>query len=120
VICLRPSLRSTPIGTIHRRRKRPIRRVKGCSRASRWATTCSWSNYTGRLFRECKAVISAELGAILERLGSSAENRQARLRKLAGGRLLGRFFAATRSQLRKVARSLGVRRLASLAGCAAR
>ena len=30
-------------------------------------------DYTGRLFREGKAVISAELGAILERLGSSAE-----------------------------------------------
>ena len=75
---------------------------------------------TGRLFREGKALISAELGAILERLGSSAEHRQARLQKLVGGRLLGRFFAATRSQLRKVARSLGVRRLASLAGCAAR
>jgi len=46
-------------------------------------------DYTGRLFREGKPVISAELGAILERLGSSAENWQARLRKLAGGRLLG-------------------------------
>ena len=43
-------------------------------------------DYTGRLFRDGKAVISAELGAILERLGSSAENWQARLRKLAGGR----------------------------------
>ena len=29
-------------------------------------------DYTGRLYREGKAVISAELGAILERLGSSA------------------------------------------------
>ena len=54
---------------------------------------------TGRLFREGKALISAELGAILERLGSSAENWQARLQKLVGGRLLGRFFAATRSRL---------------------
>ncbi len=59
--------------------------------------------------------ISAELGAILERLGSSAENWQARLRKLSGGRLLGRFFAATRSRLREVAQ-----RLANLAGCPAR
>ena len=41
------------------------------------------SDHTGRLFREGKAVISAELGAILERLGSSAENWQARLRKLS-------------------------------------
>jgi len=77
-------------------------------------------DYTGRLFREGKAVISAELGAILERLGSSAENWQARLQKLASGRLLGRFFAATRSRLREVAQSLGVHRLANLAGCVAR
>ena len=77
-------------------------------------------DYTGRLFREGKAVISAELSAILECLGSSAENWQARLQKLAGGRLLGRFFAATRSRLREVAQRLGVHRLANLAGCAAR
>jgi hypothetical protein len=75
---------------------------------------------TGRLFREGKAVISAELSAILERLGSSAETWQVRLRKLAGGRLLGQFFAAMRSRLREVAQSLGVHRLANLAGCAAR
>ena len=43
---------------------------------------------TGRLFREGKAVISAELGAILERLGSSVEDWHPRLRMLAGGRLL--------------------------------
>ncbi len=77
-------------------------------------------DYTGRLFREGKAVISAEVAAILERLGSSAESWQARLRKLVGGRLLGRFFAATRSRLREVAQSLGVRRLVNLAGCATR
>src|SRR3974390_2802613 len=73
-------------------------------------------DYTGRLFREGKAAISSELGAILERLGSSAENWQARLWKLAGGRLLGRFFAATRSRLREAAQRLGVQRLANLAG----
>jgi hypothetical protein len=63
-------------------------------------------DYTGRLFREGKAVIAAELGAILERLGSSAENWQARLQKLSGGRLLGRFFAATRSRLRSFSGSV--------------
>ena len=75
---------------------------------------------TGRLFREGKAGISAEVDAILKRLGSSAETWQARLRKLSGGRLLGRFFAATRWRLREVAQSLGVRRLINLAGCAVR
>ena len=35
-------------------------------------------DYTGRLFRDGKAAISAELNGILERLGSSAESWQAR------------------------------------------
>jgi hypothetical protein len=77
-------------------------------------------DYTGRLFRAGKAVISAALAGILERLDSSAESWQARLRKLAGGRLLGRFFAATRQRLRELAQNLGVRRLVNLAGCAMR
>jgi len=76
--------------------------------------------YTGQLFREGKAVISAELAGVFERLGSNAENRQARLQKLAAGRLLGRFFAASRARLREVAERLGVHDLANLEGCAAR
>jgi hypothetical protein len=54
--------------------------------------------YTGRLFREGKAAISGELAGVFERLGSNAENWQARLQKLAAGRLLGRFFAASRAR----------------------
>jgi len=42
------------------------------------------------------------------------------LQKLAAGRLLGRFFAASRARLRKVAERLGVHHLANLGGCAAR
>ncbi len=76
-------------------------------------------DYTGRLFRESKAVISAELAGIFERLGSDAESWQARLRKLAASRLLGRFFAASRARLREVAGRLGVHHLANLGGCAA-
>jgi len=76
--------------------------------------------YTGRLFREGKAVISGELAGVFERLGSNAENWQARLRKLAAGRLLGRFFAASRARLREVAERLGVHHPANLGGCAAR
>ena len=48
---------------------------------------------------------------IFERLGNNAENWQARLQKLAAGRLLGRFFAASRARLREVAERLGVHRL---------
>jgi REP element-mobilizing transposase RayT len=77
-------------------------------------------DYTGRLFREGKAVISAEVSGILDRLGSSAESWWVRLEKLSKGRLLGRFFAASRERLRELARGLGVHRLANLGGCPAR
>ena len=77
-------------------------------------------DYTGRLFREGKTAISAELAGILARLGTSAEGWQARLEKLRGGRLLGRFFAASRERLREVAARLGVHHLANLGGCPAR
>jgi hypothetical protein len=43
-------------------------------------------DYTGRLFRDGKATISAELSGILNRLGCSAESWRARLEKLKGGR----------------------------------
>ena len=60
-------------------------------------------DYTGRLFRDGKATISRELSGIFDRLGSSAESWWARLEKLSRGRLLGRFFAASRDRLREVA-----------------
>ena len=74
-------------------------------------------DYTGRLFREGKSVISAELTGILNRLGTTAETWQARLEKLKSGRLLGRFFAASRERHREAATCLRVHRLANLAGC---
>jgi hypothetical protein len=77
-------------------------------------------DFTGRLFRDSKAVISAELTGILNRLGSSAESWRARLEKLKDGRLLGRFFAASRHRLREVAAHLNVHHLANLGGCPAR
>ena len=76
-------------------------------------------DFTGRLFRGAKAVISSELAGILNRLGSSAESWQARLEKLKHGRLLGRFFAASRHRLREVAAHLNVHHLANLDGCPA-
>ncbi len=50
-------------------------------------------DHTGRLFHEGNTAISAELAGVLARLGTSAEGWQARLEKLKGGRLLGRFCA---------------------------
>ncbi len=76
-------------------------------------------DYTGRLFREGKSAISAELAGILARVGTSAQGWQARLEKLRGGRLLGRFFAASRERLRAVAARLRVHHLANLGGCPA-
>jgi hypothetical protein len=77
-------------------------------------------DYTGRLFRNGKTALSAELASIFDRLGSSAETWRVRLEKLRTGRLFGRFFAASRERLRQVARRLDVRRVANLAGCPAR
>jgi hypothetical protein len=97
--------------------------------------------FTGRLFRDGESnepptilrrpathhppiatpnVISAELTGILERIGSTAESWWARIEKLSKGRLLGRFFSASRARLREIAARLGVHHLANLAGCPAR
>ncbi len=77
-------------------------------------------DYTGRLFRTGKAVISRELSSIFDRLGTTSDSWWSRLEKLSQGRLLGRYFAAKRERLREVARDLGVHRLANLGGCPAR
>jgi hypothetical protein len=74
-------------------------------------------DYSGRLFREGKAMISREVAAIFERLGATAETWQARLEKLRKGPLMGRFFAASRQRLRDVAARLGLRRAVNLGSC---
>jgi hypothetical protein len=76
-------------------------------------------DYTGRLFREGKARISAELAGILDRIGSSAASWHVRMERLKNGRSFGRFFAASRDKLRELAKRLKVRHLVNLVGCAA-
>jgi hypothetical protein len=76
--------------------------------------------YTGRLFRQGKASISAELAGIFERIGFTAETWRDAMGKLRGERLLGRIFAASRIKLREIAKHLGVRHLVNLTGCALR
>ena len=66
-------------------------------------------DYTARLFRKRKAAISADLAGILDRLNINAASWQARMEKLRQGRLVGRFFAASRKRLREVDGLLGVR-----------
>jgi hypothetical protein len=77
-------------------------------------------DYTGRLFRQGKASISAGLAGIVERLGCSAQCWQVRMEKLRGGSLLGRFLATTRAKLREIAERLGVWHVVNLAGCSTR
>ena len=67
-------------------------------------------DYTGRLFRQGKASISADLAAIFERLGCGAQYWQNRMEKLRDGQLLGRFFATSRAKLREIAERLGMKR----------
>jgi hypothetical protein len=74
-------------------------------------------DYTGRLFREGKTSISAELAGIFERLGCSAQSWQIQIEKLRGDRLLGRFFATSRAKLQEIGERLGVRRVINLRGC---
>jgi len=75
-------------------------------------------DYTARLYRAGKAAVSREVAAILDRLGSTADQWQARLEKLRQGRFLGRYFASRRKRLKEVAEQLGLRRVPNLAGCA--
>ncbi|MGO9468236.1 MAG: hypothetical protein ACLQIB_52130 [Isosphaeraceae bacterium] len=71
------------------------------------------------MFREGKATISRELAEIFERIGTTAQAWQARLQKPSKGRVVGRFFAASRKRLREVAERLGSRRVPNLGGCPA-
>jgi hypothetical protein len=76
-------------------------------------------DYSGRLYREGKAGISAERASILERIGSGAESWQVRMEKFKNGRSFGRFFEASRDKLRKLATRRQVRHLVNVVGCAA-
>jgi hypothetical protein len=77
-------------------------------------------DYTGRLFRPGKAMISAGLAEIFERLGSNTESWRFRMDKLRKSQLPGRFFAASQAKLKRVAEHFNVRSVVNLAGCPAR
>ena len=70
--------------------------------------------YTGRVLRGSKASISSEVADIFARLGCTPETWGVRIAKLTGGRLLGRFLAASRDRLRELAGKLSVRHLANV------
>ena len=78
----------------------------------------------GRLHRPA---LSRRQGRDLSRAGRNPRSPGQQRRELASparetkqGRLLGRFFAASRARLREVAAGLGVHHLANLGGCPAR
>lgn len=70
--------------------------------------------YTGRLLRDGKATICAEVTDILTRIGSTAAAWERRMQRLHGGRLLGRFIAGSREALQRATQRLGISRLANL------
>jgi hypothetical protein len=77
-------------------------------------------DYTGRLFRDGKARVSAEVCTILERIGGGMETWNARLAMLRAGRFFGRFLASSRARLREVATHFGLHHAPNLGGCPAR
>jgi hypothetical protein len=70
--------------------------------------------YTGRMLRNGKVTISTEVADVFARLGCTPESWGVRMTKLVGGRLLGRFLAASRDRLRELASKLSVRHLANV------
>lgn len=71
--------------------------------------------YTGRLFRNGKARISAAAADVFERLETSPEYWFLRMKKLLTSSMLrGRFFAADQEKVRAIAEKRGVRHLANL------
>jgi REP element-mobilizing transposase RayT len=65
-------------------------------------------DYTSRLCRRGKARVSSDLAGILQRLNTSAEVWDQRLKSLFGKpRLLGSYFSASRARLRELAERKG-------------
>ncbi len=66
-------------------------------------------DWTSRLYRNGKARLSQEVAGILDRLGTSAEYWESRMKKLFGkSRLLGSYFATTNAKLKEIAIRRGV------------
>ena len=60
-------------------------------------------DYTSRVVRKGKAVVSSELAGIFERLQSSAEIWSQRINRLHGKTWVGRFLSASCDRLRELA-----------------
>ena len=75
-------------------------------------------DYTGRLFREAKAVISAEPAGILDASAATRTDRPASKNTAKAACSAG--SSASRERLRKVATRLGLHHLPNPGGCPAR
>ena len=72
-------------------------------------------DYTSRLCRPGKARVGRQLAPILERLGTTADIWQQRMKKLLGqSRTFGSYFTTDRSRLRELAQKRGVHHLDNL------
>lgn len=75
-------------------------------------------DWSARLFRPGKTRLPPEVAGILNRLGSSSDQWQARLEKLRqADRIFGVVFATSRSAINEFAAARGVSKLSNLAGC---
>ncbi|HMO16278.1 MAG TPA: hypothetical protein PKA83_19320 [Pirellulaceae bacterium] len=73
--------------------------------------------WTARLWRQGKARMSTEVAWIMERLGTSAEFWEARMKKLLGkSRLLGSYFATRSDRFKEIATQRGVHHVDNAVG----
>jgi hypothetical protein len=61
--------------------------------------------------------VAAKVAKTPETSDYTSIKQRVQIEKLRGDRLLGRFFAASRTELREIGERLGVRRLVNLRGC---
>jgi hypothetical protein len=77
-------------------------------------------DWTSRLYRQGKARVSPEVAGILDRLGTSAEYWEYRMKRLLGkARLMGNYFATSRSRLQEIAARRGVHHIDNAIGAPA-
>lgn len=72
--------------------------------------------YTGRLFRDGKARITANTGDIFQRLQVSSLKWHGEMRRLRGERLTGRFIATSAQKLQAASKQFGLSRIVNLRG----
>lgn len=69
--------------------------------------------FTGRIVRNGKVSISSELADIFDRVGTTAQHWQSRIKKMTRSRWFGSFVASSRQLLRETASKLGLHHLAN-------